>query len=64
MSGRGHIKVRLAPDEVALLRRGLGLSQAEDEFTRKVQPAHAEQSISADTRMQAVDMLRAVLMHC
>ncbi len=61
MGGQRHISVRLAPDEVALLLQGLDLLQAEDEFTRKVQPAHAEQSVAASTRLQALDMLRAVL---
>jgi len=61
VTGRRHIRVRLAPDEVALLLRGLDLLRAEDEFTLKVQPAHAEHSVAAETRMQALDMLRAVL---
>lgn len=61
MRGQRHIQVRLAPDEVALLLQGLDLLQAEDEFTQKVQPPHAEQSVAASTRLQALDMLRAVL---
>lgn len=61
MGGQRRILVRLAPDEVDLLLQGLDLLQAEDEFTRKVQPAHAEQSVAASTRLQALDMLRAVL---
>ncbi len=61
MGSRRHIQVRLAPDEVALLLQGLDLLQAEDEFTQKVQPANAEQSVAARTRLQALDMLRAVL---
>jgi len=61
VSGRQHIQVRLAPDELALLLRGLDLVQAEDEFTLRVQPAHAEQAVAAQTRRQALDMLRTVL---
>ena len=61
MGGQRHIQVRLAADEVDLLLRGLDLVQAEGEFTRKVQPAHSEQSAAASTRLQALDMLRAIL---
>lgn len=54
--------MRLTPEEMDLLEQGLGeLAARRDAFTLKVQPAASGQAIGAVTRMQAIEMLRAIL---
>lgn len=62
MAKARQVQVRLSPEEVLLLLRGLDALAAEDEFTRSVQPDHSEQAVAAATRQQGIDMLRAILM--
>lgn len=61
MAGRGQVTVRLTREEVDLLRQGLDELERRGGFTLKVQPAGSERAIRAVTRMQAIEMLRAIL---
>jgi hypothetical protein len=56
-----RVTLRLTPDEVALLVRGLDELEKAAAFTRRYQPNQSEQTVGAVTESQAVEMLKAIL---